>query len=181
MRIRPDISLPFLLFSLLAACSTPAYDDQTDKLALQLQTDVETELTTLLTLGEEIQDVSQDTDPTSKAALTKYQAAANWTANMAAYDKIEVDLLVLRPRVAAESNWGTSSVLQSIDLLSANLVDSANSMRGLHKRDGILRLDEIQDIKGVVEPQLDALIAVEAQLKTAQPSKSTTSTTKSSG
>ena len=168
----PSLLLASLIVPLIG-CTAPVYDDQTDKLVTQLQTDVETEITTLITLDEEIQDVSRNTDSVSKAELTKYKSAAGWNANTSAYDKIAVDLLLLRPRVEAVRNWGTPSVLKSIDLLRENLVGSTNSMRALHQRDGILRLDELQTINNTVGPELDALVAVEAQLKAGQSSVST--------
>jgi hypothetical protein len=57
------------LFGFLVGCAAPLYDDQTDKLVTQLQTDVETEITTLITLDEEVQDLAGKTDAASKAAF----------------------------------------------------------------------------------------------------------------
>ncbi len=163
----------------VTGCAAPYYDEQTDKLVTQLQTDVETQFTTLITSGEEISFLSGQSDAASKVDLAKYQAQAGWNANIAAYDKIEVDLLLLRPRVEAVQSWAGDRISQQLDLLGENLIGPTDSLRSTHQREGILRLDTLQGFNGLVTPELNTLVATEVQLKAGQGSANTSTGSKS--
>jgi hypothetical protein len=113
--------------------------------------------------------------------LAKYQTAAGWNANVAAYDKIEVDLLLIRPRIQAVPTWASNSTIKSLDLLSENLVGPTDSLRSTHQRDGILRVDVLQGFEGLITPEINTLVATEVQLKAGQTSGSASTGSKSSG
>ncbi len=76
----------------------------------------------------------------------------------------------MRPRIQAARNWGTDATLQSLDLLKDNLVGPSNSMRALHRTDGVLRPDVLQGFDAIVGAQLTVLVATQAQLKSGQTS-----------
>ena len=88
------IATPVLL--LVAACAAPQYDDQTDKLISQLQTDVNTEIVSLITLDHTISNLTGKTDAASKKALADAKTKAGYNANTSFYNKVDVDLTALQ-------------------------------------------------------------------------------------
>ena len=61
----------------------PQYDDQTDKLISQIQTDVDTQFVSLITLDHKISRLSGKPDPASVKALADAKTKAGFDANPA--------------------------------------------------------------------------------------------------
>src|ERR1051326_5260072 len=83
-----------LLFA--TSCAAPQYDAQTDKLISQLQTDVDSEIVSLITLDRKIARLSGKADQTSQKALAEAKSKAGYEANADFYDKIDVGLIGLQ-------------------------------------------------------------------------------------
>lgn len=176
--------LPALvLITGVVACTAPPYDDQTDKLITQLQTDVTTEFTTLITQNEKLAELSGAKDKASQAALAKAQTAAGYDANTDAYDKIAVDLVLLKTRIANEPNWGTRRVSSALDLFTQKLTgpvgatvpvgscDRSNpnsSMRSVHKACGRLSNTYLLEKYKIVSDQLNSFVLYGVTIKNGQ-------------
>jgi len=93
-----------------AACAAIPYDDQTDKLVTQLQTDVDTQLVSLISLEDQVTSLNGKTDADSVAALAAANKKLAYSANLDAYNKIDVDLISLKLRVDASPNATTPTI-----------------------------------------------------------------------
>lgn len=122
----------------IAACAAPQYDDQTDKLISQLQTDVNTEIVSLITLDHKISNLAGKTDAASQKALAAAKSKAEYDANTTFYDKVDVDLTSLQTRVDAEPSAATPHLDKAIQDLRDNLLAGNGSMQALHQKLGIL-------------------------------------------
>jgi hypothetical protein len=172
-----------LTLGFLWSCTAPQYDDQVDKLITQLQTDVTSEFTTLITQDEKIGDLAGATDKASQAALAKAQAAAGYEANTDAYNKIAIDLVLLKTRISNEPNWGTGHVADALDLLMQQLSgpigatapagtcgggNPASSMRSVHKACGTLSIDYLVEKYGIISGELNLLVLYDVTIKNGQ-------------
>ena len=168
---------------LLTSCAAPRYDDQVDKLITQLQTDVTTEFTTLITQDEKIAELSGAKDKASEAALTKAQTAAGYDANTDAYNKIAIDLVLLKTRIANEPNWGTGNVSDALGLLTQQLTgpigaavpagsctepNPNSSMRSVHKACGRLSIPYLMEKYDIVSNELNLLVFYDVAIKNGQ-------------
>lgn len=178
-----DLLPSLVLITGVAACTAPQYDDQTDKFITQLQTDVTTEFTTLITQDEKIAELSGAKDKASRAALAKAQTAASYDANTDAYNKIAVDLVLLKTRIANEPNWGTGNVSAALDLFSQELTgpigatvparscdrpNSNSSMRLVHKACGRLSITYLLEKYNFVSDQLNSFVLYDMTIKNGQ-------------
>ena len=165
-RVRPLRQLPALLCAaVLAACVAPQYDDQTDKLISQLQSDVDTQLVTLISLDHKIAALSQRSDPASQKALTEARIKASYDANTGFYDKIDVDLTSLQTRVDSEPTHATPDLDRSILLLRQNLVSGPGSLQQTHEAQNILSEPYLRSVEQIVNAQMGALLTREIGLK----------------
>ena len=155
----------FLLIAALAACVAPQYDDQTDKLISQLQTDVDTELVTLISLDHKIAALSQHSDPASQKALAAARSKAGYDANTGFYDKIDVDLTSLQTRVDSEPSPATPDLDRSILLLRQNLLSGPGSLQQTHEAQNILSEPYLRSVEQIVNAQMGALLTREIGLK----------------
>lgn len=168
---------------LLTSCAAPQYDDQVDKLITQLQTDVTTEFTTLITQDEKIAELSGAKDKVSQAALAKAQTAAGYDANTDAYNKIALDLVLLKTRIASEPNWGTGNVSDAVGLLAQQLTgpigatvpagsctgpNPNSSMRSVHKACGRLSIPYLLEKYEIVSGELNLLVLYDVTIKNGQ-------------
>ena len=162
---------------ILAGCVTaPQYDDQTDKLISQLQTDVDTEFVSLKSLNDQIKDYSGQTDAASQKSLADAKTKASYSSADAFYQKADVDLISLKTRIDAEPNLSTSKLDEAWQLLNDNLIGSTDSMQSIHKRDTIISNTELTEIQALVDAQIGALLTRELNLKGSQSSGSSGST-----
>jgi len=159
-----EIVVPVLL--LVAACTAPQYDDQTDKLISQLQTDVDTQIASLITLDRKIASLSGKTDAPSQKALAEAKVKAGYDANTSFYDKVDVDLTSLQTRVDAEPSAATPFLDKAIQDLRENLLAVEGSMQATHQKVGILSAAYLRNVKTLVDPQMSALLTRELGLKT---------------
>lgn len=155
----------FLLISALVACAAPQYDDQTDKLISQLQTDVDTQIVTLISLDHKIADLSQRSDPASQKALAESRTKASYDANTGFYDKIDVDLTSLKTRVDSEPSLATPDLDRSIEFLRENLLAAPGSLQQTHEQQNILSEPYLRSVEQIVNAQTGALLTREIGLK----------------
>ena len=154
--------------ALVGSCVTPPqYDDQTDKLISQLQTDVDTEFVSLETLDQKIDRLSNSTDAASKQALSDAKTKASYESNASFYDKVAVDLTGLQIRVDAEPSPATSHLDTSINDLRANLLGADNSMQATHQIQNTLSMTYLQEVQKLVDAEIGALLTRELGLKSA--------------
>jgi hypothetical protein len=150
---------------ILSACAAPQYDDQTDKLISQLQTDVDTEIVTLITLDHKIAALSAHSDAASRKALAEAKTKASYDANTSFYDKIDVDLTGLQTRVDAAPSLATPSLDKSIQNLHDNLLGATGSMQATHEQVDILSEAYLRTVRPLVDAQIGALLTRELGLK----------------
>ena len=160
----------------LGGCLTPPqYDDQTDKLISQLQTDVDTEIVTLISLDHKIANLKDKTDAASQKDLAEAKPKAEFDANSTFYDRVDVDLIALRMRVDAEPNIATPRLDSAINYLRKNLLEDGNCMRTLHQQnDVILSEFVLTNMQKLVDAQIGALLTAELELKNSSTSSSST-------
>jgi hypothetical protein len=169
-----------VFLTVAAGCVTPPqYDDQTDKLISQLQTDIDTEIVTLITLDHKIQTLTGKTDATSKKALADATTKASYDTNTAFYDKLDVDLTTLQTRVDSEPGAATRYLDASIKNLHDNLLTVDGSMQATHQKVDVLSAAYLQSVQVIVDAQIGALLTRELGLKNAGSSKPATNTTTS--
>ena len=173
---------PLMILSLGGCFLTPPdYDDQTDKMITQLQTDVDTEIVTLISLDHKIGSLAQKTDEASQKALADAKTKAAFDANGTFYDKVDVDLIGLQTRVDAEPNAATQHLDVALKDLRSNLLGTDASMRLLHQADGILTEDKLGTVQKLVDAQIGALLTYELQLKNGSSSSGGSTGTGSTG
>jgi len=149
----------------LVACSAPPYDEQTDRLISSLQSDVDSQIVTLLSIDRKIAELAgANTDPARKA-LAEARARAGYEGNAAFYDKLDSQLTSLRLRIDALPNEATPNLDRSIDDLRANLLGGEGSLRSLHQQQGILSEAYLRTIRRQLNAQFQALLAYELVLK----------------
>ncbi len=167
--------VPVLL--LVAACTAPQYDDQTDKLISQLQTDVDTEIVSLITLDRKISSLSGKVDAASQKALADARTKAGYDANTTFYDKVDVDLTSLQTRVDAEPSAATPHLDKAIQDLRDNLLAAKGSMQARHQEAGILSEVYLRYVQKLVDAQMGALLTRELGLKSGGSSSTSSSGT----
>jgi hypothetical protein len=169
------------LMTAVAGCVTPPqYDDQTDKLISQLQTDIDTEIVTLTTLNHKIQALTGKTDAISQKALADSTAKASYDTNTPFYDKLDVDLTTLQTRVNSEPSAATPYLDASLKNLHDNLLTADGSMQVTHQKVEVLSAAYLQSAQIIVDAQIGALLTRELGLKNAstKPAANTTTTSK---
>ncbi len=159
------ITVALLLALALAGCAAPQYDDQTDKLITQLQTDVDTEIAALITLDHRIARLSDSTDPAAKTALADARTKAGYDANAGFYDKVDVDIDALQTRVDAEPSAATQYLDRAIKDLHDNLLGADGSMQATHQKLDILSAPYLMGVRQIVDAQIGALLTRELGLK----------------
>jgi len=147
-------------------CAAPQYDDQVDKAISTLQSDIDTELVVLSSLGRRIQYLRDKTDASSLKALAEAQAKASFDANSASYDKIRVDLTTVQIRVSASPSPATAQVNQALVSLNANLFMDPKSLVEVHRQQGVLGADYVMLQENILDQQLIALLRYVLVLKT---------------
>ena len=163
-RRRSRITISVLL--LVAACTAPQYDDQTDKLISQLQTDVDTGIVSLITLDRKIRSLSGKTDAASQKALADARTKAGYDANTSFYEKVDVDLTSLQTRVDAEPSAATPHLDAAIKDLRDNLLAEEGSIQATHQKVGVLSEAYLRNAKTIVDAQIGILLTRELGLKT---------------
>jgi hypothetical protein len=151
----------------LAGCATPQYDDQTDKLITQLQTDVDTGLVSLITLDHRIALLATKDDAASKKALADAMIKAAYDANAAYYAKLDVDLTGLETRIDAEPSRATPYLDRALSDLRQNLLAAPGSLQATHEQLGVLSEDYLRIAAKTVNAQIGALLTRELALKSA--------------
>lgn len=149
----------------IAACTAPQYDLQTDKLISQLQNDVDTKITTLITLDHKIERFSQQTGPAARKALASAKTDAGYEANTDFYDKVDVDLTALQTRIDAEPSTATPFLDNAIKDLRANLLTGNGSMEATHQKVDVLSEPYLQTTRDIIDAQIGALLTRELGLK----------------
>lgn len=155
----------FALAISVTACAAPQYDDQTDKLISQLQTDLDTQIVTLITLDHKIAALSGKTDAVSRKALAAARTAAEYEANAAFYDRLDVELAGLRTRVDAEPSLATPALDGALKNLRDNLLAAAGSMQATHQKVNILSEPYLVGVRTLVDAQIGALLTRELGLR----------------
>jgi len=106
----------------VAACSAPPYDEQTDRLISGLQSDVDGQIVMLISLDHKIAELSAAASEASRKTVADAKAKAGYEANAAFYDKIDSQITSLRLRIDALPNEATANLDRSLDELRANLL-----------------------------------------------------------
>jgi hypothetical protein len=166
IRIGARFTIVALVEMTALSCTAPQYDDQTDKQITQLQTDIDTEIVSLISLDDRISDLSNNSDQSDRRALSDAKTKAGYAANTDFYNKIDVELITLRTRVDAEPSLATPNLDRAIEALHDNLLGESGSMRSIHKRDGIIPEAQLLIIQKTVDAQVGALLTRELGLKT---------------
>jgi hypothetical protein len=154
----------------VVACSAPQYDDQTDKLISRLQTDVDGQIVSLITLERKIRSLSGRTDAASRTALAEAETKAGYDANTSFYDKVDIDLTSLQTRVDAEPSAATPH----LDAAIKDLRDNLGSMQVTHEKVGILSEAYLRSVRMLVDAQIGALLTREIGLKSGSSGSATT-------
>jgi hypothetical protein len=164
-----------------ASCTAPQYDDQTDKLITQLQSDVDTQFVMLISFDHQIAMLSGKTDAASQKALSNVRAMAGYDSNVPFYNKVDVDLLSLRLRVDAEPSAATPMLDDAIKNLRDNLLTVDGSVQATHQTlaqqnpPGVMSALYLRDAQAIVDVQIGKLLTRELGLKTgSSPSSSGT-------
>jgi hypothetical protein len=157
------------LLGFVAACSAPQYDDQTDKLISQLQTDVDTQIVALITLDHKIALLTRQTDAAARTSLTDATTKAGYDASTGFYDKIDVDLTTLQTRVDAEPTPATPAMDRSIKDLHDNLLDAPGSLQVTHQAVEVLSEGYLRSVRTLIDTQIGALLTRELGLKNGSP------------
>jgi hypothetical protein len=153
------------LVAVMAGCSAPLYDDQTDKLMSQLQSDVDTEIVTLITLDHKIDSLAKRSDAASVKALAAAKTKAGYDANTAFYDKVDVQLTGLQTRIDAEPSAATPALDKALVDLHDNLLAADGSMQATHERVDILSEAYLRSAQVFIDAQIGALLTRELGLK----------------
>jgi hypothetical protein len=153
----------------LVACSAPPYDEQTDRLISALQSDVDSQIVTLLSLDRRIAELLPTNTDAARKALADAKARAGYEANAGFYDKLDSQLTSLRLRVDALPNEATPNLERSIDELRANLLGGEGSLRSVHQKQGILSEAYLRNERRILNAQFQALLTYELVLKTGAP------------
>jgi hypothetical protein len=154
---------------LVAACTAPPYDEQTDRLISALQSDVDGQIVMLISLDHRITELSGATSDASRKVLAEARAKAGYEANAAFYDKLDSQLTSLRLRIDALPNEATANIDRSIDELRANLLSDQGSLRSVHQQQGILSESYLVNERKLLNAQFQALLTYELVLKTGGP------------
>ena len=159
-------AITIALALLAAGCMPPPqYDDQTDKLISQIQTDVDTQFVSLITLDHKISRLSGKPDPASVKALADAKTKAGFNANSGFYDKVDVDLSSLQTRVDAAPNLATPFLDKALKNLRDNLLDVDGSVEVTHQKVEILSEAYLRTAQQLVDAQIGALLTRELGLK----------------
>ena len=150
----------------VAACTAPAYDEQTDKLISNLQSDVDAEIVRLISLSHKIVDLTRRTDAASRQALADARAKSAFAASADFYDKVDAQLTSLRLRVDAAPNDATDRIDHSLDELRANLLSGEGSLHDVHQQQDILSERYLINERKILNAQFQALLTYELVLKT---------------
>jgi hypothetical protein len=153
----------------VAACSAPPYDEQIDRLISALQSDVDGQIVTLISLDHKIAEFSTATIDASRRALGDARGKASYDANAAFYDKIDSQITSLRLRIDALPNEATPNLDRSLDELRANLLSDQGSLRSVHQQQGILGEAYLLNERKLLNAQFQALLTYELVLKTGAP------------
>lgn len=154
------------LVVIVSGCVTPPqYDDQTDKLITQLQTDVDTGIVALITVDHKIDALAKKTDPVSQKALSDAKTKAAYDANTSFYDKVDVDLTSLQTRVDAEPTRATPFLDKGLKDLRDNLLAADGSLQATHEKADILSVAYLQGAQQTIDAQIEALLTRELGLK----------------
>jgi hypothetical protein len=175
---RSGIAVALMMF--VVGCTAPQYDDQTDKLISQLQTDVDTQFVSLITLDHKINSLSKETDAASKKALADAKTKAGYDANTIFYDKVDVDLTGLQTRVDAEPSPATEYLDKAIQDLRDNLLTGDGSMETTHQKVGILSEAYLRSAQQLIDAQIGALLTRELGLKAGASTASSSGSSASS-
>jgi hypothetical protein len=166
---RARIASAFIAMLGAAGCAAPQYDDQTDKMISTLQSDVDTQLVTLITLDHKIAALAAKSDAASQKALADATTKAGYDASSSFYDKTDVELTSLRLRVDAAPNNSTANIDTALTDLSENLLgeDTAGSLQNHHKNSpgGVMDLFYLTTIEKQLNAQFQALLSYELVLK----------------
>jgi hypothetical protein len=151
----------------LGGCAAPQYDAQTDKLISTLQSDVDTQLVSLISLDHKIAGLKGSSDSTSQKALAEATTKAGYDANSGFYDKIDVELTSLALRVDAAPNDSTARIDVAIKALRDNLLgrDIKGSLQNVHLASGVLDESYLTSEQGILNTQFQALLTYELVLK----------------
>ena len=170
----------FACASVSGCVTPPQYDDQTDKLISQLQTDVDTEFVSLETLSQKIAGLTKSTDAASQQAMATAKTKMGYDANSSFYDKIAVDLNGLQVRVDAEPSPATPHLDLGIGAIRENLLTGDGSMQQTHQQQNTLSLTYLRLTQSTIDSEIGALLARELGLKNGTSSSSTSSQASSS-
>jgi hypothetical protein len=150
----------------VAACSAPPYDEQTDRLISGLQSDVDGQIVMLISLDHKIAELSAAASEASRKTVADAKAKAGYEANAAFYDKIDSQITSLRLRIDALPNEATANLDRSLDELRANLLSDQGSLRSVHQQQGILSEPYLLSERKLLNAQFQALLTYELVLKT---------------
>ena len=166
VRAGRSVGVAVALAVFVGACTPPQYDDQTDKLISQLQTDVDTEIVSLITLDHKIDSLTKKTDAASQKSLADAKLKAGYDANTTFYDKVDVELTGLQTRVDAEPSPATPYLDSSIKNLHDNLLAAEGSLQTTHQSVEILSEAYLRPAQMLIDAQIGALLTRELSLKT---------------
>jgi hypothetical protein len=185
---KPSSGVLTVVALFLAGCAAPQYDDQTDKLITQLQTDVDTEIVSLITLDHKIDALtkqaaalaakadaaSQKTLASTQKALADAKTKAGYEANTSFYDKVDVDLTGLQTRVDAEPSPATPFLDDGIAQIHDNLLADNASLLSNHQQYDILSESFLRLSQKTIDQQIGALLTRELGLKGSSSTASST-------
>lgn len=158
----------FAAMALSVGCATIQYDAQADSQISKLQTDVDTQLVTLISLEDQWADLNGKTEAEDIKAASEVKAHLSYYGNIDAYNKIDVDLTTLKLRVDANPDRNTPLIDADLDRMRAGLLGSGpadrTSLRGLH-HGGQLSRDLLVDAEKQFNIQFQSLLAYETALK----------------
>jgi hypothetical protein len=166
--------IPAILLSFAClGCAAPQYDDQTDKAVTTLQTDIDTQLISLITLGRKIESLTGNSSSEAMKTLADAKSKASFDSQSAGYDKIQVDLTTVRIRFDAEPSAYTAQADAALDSLNSILFTAPTSITQTHRQQNILGANYCQLEEVLLDQQLIALLKLELVLKNGGSAPST--------
>jgi hypothetical protein len=130
-----------------------------------LQTDVDTELTILINLNTQMENLQKLSDASSTAALAKAKMDAGYQANIPAYSKIQVDMDNLNARIDLIKNIETSTLKTGMKTLH-DIIFGDTGIVVTHQKQDKLGTVTITSTKRSFDGDILGLINFEIALKT---------------
>jgi len=165
---RRSLSFASLLAAFVVACTPPPYDDQTDKAISTLQSDVDTEIVSLLSFAH--------TASAGGSGASDAKTKGGYQANKTFYQKVDVELMSIKLRVDAAPSVSTSQMDKALEALRQNILSGPGSLQSVHQQEDLPGEAYFTTERTILAQQFQALLTYELLLKNGSASTNNTTT-----